>query len=94
MSASYTLGIIYFGFTVGIQMDGIVGAMLHANPALKRLVLTNAKRKYPRDFTGWSRRMDLPEGALDAREGDQQEEIYPSDEFVDFERGESSSSST
>ena len=70
------------------------GEMLHANPALKRLVLTNAKRKYPRDFTGWSRRMDLPEGALDAREGDQQEEIYPSDEFVDFERGESSSSST
>lgn len=70
------------------------GAMLHTNPAMKRLVLTNAKRKYPRDFAGWSRKMDLPEGALDPADGDKQEEIYPSDEFVDFEKGESSSSSS
>jgi hypothetical protein len=33
-------------------------AMIRANPQLRRLLLSNARRKYPREFTGWNRRGD------------------------------------
>jgi hyperpolarization activated cyclic nucleotide-gated potassium channel 2 len=33
--------------------------LVHADPQLRRLLMSNARRKYPRDFSGWSRRGDV-----------------------------------
>jgi hypothetical protein len=55
-------------------------AMVKANTKLKRLLSSNARRKYPREFSGWNRRGHIFAAEETGVEDDDVAIVYPSDE--------------
>jgi hyperpolarization activated cyclic nucleotide-gated potassium channel 2 len=54
-------------------------AMVRTDPQLKRLLTSNARRKYPRDFSGWRRRGDIFGDEIQEEDDRHISMVYPSD---------------